>query len=262
MKIHDFARKKSAQQKITMMTCYDYPSARLIAQSSLDCVLVGDSVAMAVHGYEHTIHATMEMMSLHTSAVARGLTKQFLISDLPFLADRISDAKTMENAQKLIQAGANALKIEGADVQQCNSIHRLVSSGVPVMGHIGLTPQSVHQLGGYRVQGRTDQEAQSLIEQAQALEAAGCFAIVLECVPPTLAQTITKKIQIPIIGIGSGAHTDGQVLVWHDVLGLNTEHTPRFVKQFTQGASQLFDAIQQFVDEVHDAKFPDKCHEY
>ena len=172
MKTTDFKKRKRLHQKITMLTCYDYPSARIIAESSLDCVLVGDSVAMAVHGYDSTIMATMEMMLLHTQAVSRGLKDQFLVSDLPFLCHRLSHEETIRNVTALMQAGANAIKIEGGDTKTCTLIADLVSAGVPVMGHIGLTPQSIHQLGGYRIQGREDADAERLIEQAKQLEIA------------------------------------------------------------------------------------------
>ena len=239
MKIHDFKRKKEQQKKISMLTCYDYPSARIIAESNIDCVLVGDSVAMAVHGYETTVMATMEMMVLHTQAVARGLAKQFLISDLPFLAYRANLTETIQNVKQLMQAGAHAIKLEGADSDALQTVQYLVNAGIAVMGHIGLTPQSVHQLGGYRVQGKLDAQATSLLQQAKALEDAGCFALVIECVPQALAKSITEALSIPTIGIGAGVDTDGQVLVWHDMLGLYTDIHPRFVKQFIPGKERF-----------------------
>ena len=256
MKIHDFKRKKEQQTKISMLTCYDYPSACTIAESNIDCVLVGDSVAMAVHGYDSTIMATMEMMILHTAAVARGLNQQFLISDLPFLCHRVSHTDTIQNVKKLLQAGAHAVKIEGADTDVCQTISYLVTAGIPVMGHIGLTPQSIHQLGGYKVQGREQDQAALLLQQANRLEAAGCFALVIECVPGQLAKTITNTLTIPTIGIGAGAQTDGQVLVWHDMLGLQTNFKPRFIKQFAQGKEMLLNAINTYVEQVQEAHFP------
>ena len=262
MKIHDFKRKKELQQKISMLTCYDYPSARIIAESSIDCVLVGDSVAMAVHGHTTTIMATMEMMVLHTASVARGLAKQFLISDLPFLAYRVSLAETMHNIKLLMQAGAHGIKLEGADPDILHTIQHAVQSGIPVIGHIGLTPQSVHQLGGYRVQGKIDAQAADLLDQARALEAAGCFALVIECVPLALAKTITNALQIPTIGIGAGVETDGQVLVWHDMLGLHTDINPRFVKQFMPGKNLLLEAVNAYAEQVHTAHFPTHEHAF
>lgn len=258
MKIHDFKRKKQLQNKISMLTCYDYPSARIIAESNIDCVLVGDSVAMAVHGHETTVTATMEMMELHTKAVARGLKTHFLIADLPFLSHRLSQADTVSNVRRLLQAGAQGVKIEGGDADTCQTISHLVTAGVPIMGHIGLTPQSVHQLGGYKVQGKEQEQAARLMQQAADLEAAGCFALVIECVPAQLAKAITQSLTIPTIGIGAGADTDGQVLVWHDLLGLQTEFKPKFVKQYAQGKDLLLAAINAYAQEVQSANFPTK----
>ena len=262
MKIHDFKRKKIQHCKISMLTCYDYPSACTIAESNVDCVLVGDSVAMAVHGYESTIMATMEMMVLHTAAVARGLQQQFLISDLPFLCHRLSQAETVKNVIQLLQAGAHAIKIEGADRDVCQTIAHLVTAGIPIMGHIGLTPQSIHQLGGYVVQGKAQQQADLILQQALDLEAAGCFAIVLECVPGPLAKIITAALTIPTIGIGAGVDTDGQVLVWHDMLGLQTTFKPRFIKQFVDGKDMLLQGINAYVAQVQEAQFPTLEHSF
>ena len=262
MKFNDFKRKKEQQSKISMLTCYDYPSACMISESNIDCVLVGDSVAMAVHGHDSTIMATLEMMCLHTAAVSRGLKGRFLISDLPFLCHRESIANTIQNVKPLLQAGAQAIKIEGGDRDACLTIAHLVTAGVPVMGHIGLTPQSVLQLGGYRIQGRAEEEAAALIQQAKNLEAAGCFALVIECVPATVAKAITNALSIPTIGIGAGVETDGQVLVWHDMLGLQTEFKPRFVKSFADGKTVLLAGINAFADDVHRAHFPTADHAF
>ncbi|KTC82169.1 3-methyl-2-oxobutanoate hydroxymethyltransferase [Legionella cherrii] len=262
MKIHDFKRKKEEQQKISMITCYDYPSACIVAESNIDCVLVGDSVAMAVHGHETTIMATIEMMTLHTQAVARGLKQQFLISDLPFLSHKTSMAQTVEHVKRLLQAGAQAVKIEGGDTDTCNTISYLVNAGVPVIGHIGLTPQSIHQLGGYKVQGKNQEQAEKLIQQALDLEAAGCFALVIECVPQQLAHTITQSLAIPTIGIGAGSDTDGQVLVWHDMLGLQTDFNPKFVKRFIQGKDLLLNALNAYAQQVQQVSFPTTEHSF
>lgn len=262
MKRHDFKRKKDQHQKISLLTCYDYPSARMVAETDIDCVLVGDSVAMMVHGHSSTIMATIDMMCLHTAAVAKGVGHQYIVSDLPFLCHRSSTSETVHHVKKLLQAGAHAIKIEGGDAQTCEIISHLVASGVPIMGHIGLTPQSVLELGGYRVQGKEPQQAEQLLQQALQLEAAGCFALVIECVPSTLAKTITQALQIPTIGIGAGVNTDGQVLVWHDMLGLQTELKPRFVKSFVDGKTVLSKGIQAFADEVHQASFPTADHAF
>ena len=262
MKIQDFKLQKNQKKKISMITCYDYPSARIIAESSIDCVLVGDSVAMVVHGHDTTMPATLEMMILHTAAVARGLGPQFLVSDLPFLAHRMGLPETMSQVKQLMQAGAHAIKIEGADFDTLKTIRYLVDSGISVMGHIGLTPQSVHQLGGYRVQGKQDVEAMRLIEQAYALEESGCFAIVIECVPKPVAKTITENLLIPTIGIGAGVETDGQVLVWHDMLGLQTEIKPKFIKQYAVSKDFILQALHAYADDVHHAYFPTEAESY
>lgn len=258
----DFKTFKEERKKISMLTCYDYPSARMVSESLIDCVLVGDSVAMAVHGHDSTVMATIEMMELHTAAVARGLKKQFLVSDLPFLCHRFSRHETMMHVKRLVQAGAHAIKLEGADDDVYCTIQHIVNAGVPVMGHIGLTPQSLYQLGGYRVQGREQEKAKELIHQAQQLEQAGCFAIVVECVPSTLAKSITNALSIPVIGIGAGPDTDGQVLVWHDLLGLQNDITPRFVKRFIEGKALLIQAINAYVEHVQCAQFPAEEHIY
>lgn len=262
MKIQDFKQKKQEQSKISMLTCYDYPSACIIAESNIDCVLVGDSVAMAVHGHSTTIMATIEMMELHTQAVARGLNKQFLITDLPFLAHKSSQTNTVENVKKLLQAGAQAVKIEGADKDTCQTISHLVNAGIPIMGHIGLTPQSIHQLGGYKVQGKNDEQAEMLLQQALSLEHAGCFAVVIECVPQSLAKMITDSLTIPTIGIGAGSGTDGQVLVWHDVLGLQTSFNPKFVKKFFRAKDHFIDALNTYAEQVQQMHFPTNEHAF
>jgi 3-methyl-2-oxobutanoate hydroxymethyltransferase len=262
MKVHDFKRKKAQQQKISFITCYDYPSACIISESSIDCVLVGDSVAMTMHGHDTTLTASMDMMALHTAAVARGLKHQFLVSDLPFLCHRESTSNTIQYVRQLIQAGAHAIKLEGGDQHTCETIHHIVSSGVPVMGHIGLTPQFYHQLGGYAVQGKKEAQAALLVEQAKALESAGCFALVIECVPQSVAKTITNSLSIPTIGIGAGLNTDGQVLVWHDVLGLQPEFKPKFVKHYLNGKDLILEAINAYANDVSETSFPTTDHIY
>lgn len=262
MRITEFKERKSTAQKISMVTCYDYPSACIVAESNIDCILVGDSLAMAVHGFETTLMATMEMMVLHTAAVARGIKKQFLVADLPFLCHRLSQADTMSNVRRILQVGAQAIKIEGGDADVCQTISTLVTAGVPIMGHIGLIPQSVNQLGGYKVQGKSPSDAAILLQQAQDLESAGCFALVIECVPKILAKEITQAITIPTIGIGAGAETDGQVLVWHDLLALQTNFKPRFVKAFASGKKTLLKGLNAYVKEVQKGTFPASEHEF
>ncbi len=262
MKLEDFKQKKIKQQKISMLTCYDYPSARIVAESQIDCVLVGDSVAMTLYGHNNTIMATMDMMVMHTEAVSRGIGKQFIISDLPFLSYRESISSTVVNVKRLMQAGAQAVKLEGGDDDICKTISHLVTSGIPVIGHIGLTPQSVMQLGGYKIQGRTKSKAEAILQQAQKLEDAGCFAIVIECVPGDLAFEITNNLTIPTIGIGAGSQTDGQVLVWHDLLGIQPDFKLSFVKQFANTKNVLLEAINAYATEVQDVKFPTLQHTF
>lgn len=262
MDIFDFQKKKQRQEKIAMITCYDYPSACIVSESLIDTVLVGDSVAMAVHGHPTTLAATLEMMVLHTAAVARGLKKQFLVCDLPFLEQRLPRARRLDAVRKLLQAGAQALKIEGGDEENCKIIAQLVQAGIPVMGHIGLTPQFVHQFGGYKVQGRTEEAAKNLEKQALTLENAGCFALVLECIPQNLAAQITAGLTIPTIGIGAGPHTDGQILVWHDLLGLQTAFKPKFLKQFAHSKTLFLEALDAYASEVQKVSFPTPEYSY
>lgn len=262
MKATDFKRKKNSKEKISFLTCYDYPSARMLAETNLECVLVGDTLAMTVHGHDSTVTATMDMMILHTKAVARGLADQFLVSDMPFLSYRLSRKETMHHVMQLMQAGAHAVKIEGGDADVCETIAMITRAGVPVLGHIGMIPQSVHQFGGFRVQGKEDSSAENLLLQAKALENSGVIALVLECIPAQLAKQITNSLSIPTIGIGAGADTDGQILVWHDMLGLQDEIKPKFVKYYLQGKQIFADAIKAFVDDVKQGRFPEKHHEY
>ncbi|MBL4647370.1 MAG: 3-methyl-2-oxobutanoate hydroxymethyltransferase [Gammaproteobacteria bacterium] len=261
MNIYDFAKKKLQREKITMMTCYEYTAATIIEKSNIDCVLVGDSAAMVMHGHADTTTATLAMMISHTQAVAKGLHNKFLIADLPFMSYRRSLPNTMDAIQQLVQAGAHAVKLEGAK-GNFKTIQYIVESGVPVMGHIGLTPQFIHNLGGFKVQGKNEKSQRDLLEQAQELQQAGCFAIVLECMPSTLAKQISDTLSIPTIGIGAGPHTDGQVLVWHDMLGLQTQFTPKFLKRYLAGQTLVNDALNNFVVEVHNEKFPQIEHCY
>jgi 3-methyl-2-oxobutanoate hydroxymethyltransferase len=239
---------------ISVLTCYDYTSAKIIEETGIDAVLVGDSVSMVMHGFESTIHATVDMMCMHVSAVRRG-TNKFIIADLPFLAHRKGNAYLMESIDRLMKCGANSIKIEGAD-DNLNAIKFVLDSGIPVMGHLGLTPQSIHQLGGYKVQGKDEMKANDLVDDALSLQEAGCFAIVLELVPAKLAKQITEKLNIPTIGIGAGKYTSGQVLVLHDMLGMNRDFNPKFLKKYMDGYSLIKDALQSYNNEVKSKKFP------
>jgi 3-methyl-2-oxobutanoate hydroxymethyltransferase len=251
----DFARFKAEGRKISIVTAYDAWSARLVARSRVDAILIGDSVAMVVHGHRTTIPATVALMALHTRAVARSSDGKFLIADLPFLSFRKGISAAMTAVAALVRSGAHAVKLEGVDGHE-EVVRRIVESGVPVMGHIGLTPQSVNQLGGFRVQGKNDTDAARLLRQAHALEDLGCFSIVLECVPAQLAARITAELILPTIGIGAGAGTDGQVLVLHDLWGVDSSHTPRFVRRYVDGERVLTTALDEFDADVKEARFP------
>lgn len=255
MKILDFEKKKQQGQKITMVTCYDHWSAQIIERSKVDCVLVGDSVAMVVHGYPSTIHATVEMMKLHTEAVAKGLKTKFLVGDMPFLSFRKGVNFALDAAASLMQAGAHAVKIEGVWGHE-EVISQLVQSGIPVMGHIGLTPQSVHQIGGFKVQGQSSDAAEDLIRQAEVLQELGCFALVAECVPSGLGEQIASSIRVPLIGIGAGNGVDGQVLVLQDLLGMNGGFKPKFLRKFLDGHEMLLQALNDYSREVQTGSYP------
>lgn len=250
----EFARAKREQRKISVVTAYDTCAARLVAASSIDAVLVGDSVAMVMHGHPTTLTATVELMAMHTRAVAQGCGDKFLIADMPFLSYRKGLRQAIEAAGALMTSGAQAVKLEGVD-GHADVVHYLVESGIPVMGHIGLTPQAVHQLGGFRVQGRSESECQTLLRQARQLEEGGCFALVIECVPASVGARITGSVAIPTIGIGAGPDTDGQVMVIADVLGLSAAR-PRFVRTFIDGEELFRSALDRFDAAVKASDYP------
>ncbi|MFA6285879.1 MAG: 3-methyl-2-oxobutanoate hydroxymethyltransferase [Opitutaceae bacterium] len=257
----DFKARKG-KARISMSTAYANWEARFLAASPVDCVLVGDSVATVVDGEATTFSATPEIMARHTAAVSRGLAgAKLLIADFPFLAARKGIAPAVECAALLMRAGAHAVKIEGSDGHE-DVIRHLVQSGVPVIGHLGLTPQSVHALGGYKVQGKTEAAAADLLRQARAIEGSGAFGLVLECVPTEVAREITAALSIPVIGIGAGPHTDGQVLVFHDLLGLNPGFSPKFVRQFADGNKIVAGGLESFAAGVADGSFPNKKESY
>jgi 3-methyl-2-oxobutanoate hydroxymethyltransferase len=261
LNIHDFHSKKQNKQKISMLTCYDYWSAQLLAESSVDCLLVGDSGAMIMHGHSTTLPMEMNLMAQHVAAVARGAPTKFIIGDLPFGSYRQGQDQAVKAACQLMQAGASAVKLEGASGNLA-LVRHLVDSGIPVMGHLGLTPQSIYQLGGFKLQAKDEASRQRLLSDAIDLQTAGCFALVLECVPATIAKTLTEQLDIPTIGIGAGPHTDGQVLVLHDMLGLQTELKPKFLKTYLNGAELMVNAINHYVSEVQSSLYPDKEHSY
>lgn len=258
----DFMNMKRNKEKIVMLTAYDYPSAKLAEAGEVDVILVGDSLGMVVLGYDSTIPVTLEDMIHHTKAVKQGAKNTFIIVDMPFLSYHLSESETLKNAGRLLQeAGAHAVKIEGAD-EVIGKIAALTRAGIPVCAHLGLTPQSVGVLGGYKVQGKNAAAAKKLFEDAKKCEAAGAFAIVLECVPKQLASEISKALTIPVIGIGAGADVDGQVLVFHDILGYGVERVPKFVKQYHSLNPFIIESIQSYGSEVKTGIFPENQHTF
>jgi 3-methyl-2-oxobutanoate hydroxymethyltransferase len=253
---------KARRQPIAMITAYDAPSGRLADAAGADVILVGDSAAMTVLGHDSTVPATVEEMLMLTRATVRGAHRPLVVADMPFGSFQVSDEAAVTNAIRFVkEAGAAAVKTEGAG-PMLSRVHAIVGAGVPVMGHIGLTPQSANALGGFKAQGRTAEKARRLYGDALALEAAGCFALVLEAVPAPVAARITEALSIPTIGIGAGAGCDGQVLVWHDVLGLYDGRSPRFVKQYANLAAVIQKAVEAYVDDVRERRFPEEQHTY
>lgn len=253
--IPDFARARLEQRSIVMVTAYDTPQARMVAASDVDAILVGDSVAMVTHGLPSTLHATVELMTLHTAAVRRGAPEHVIVADLPFLAVRRGCTAAVDAAGALLRAGATAVKAEGI-TGHAEVIAHLVGSGIPVMGHLGLTPQSINLLGGYRIQGRSAEAAVRLRNEARQVADAGAFALVLECIPEALAAEITAALPIPTIGIGAGAHTAGQVLVITDLLGQDPGFRPRFARCYHDGHAAGLAALNAFAGDVRAARFP------
>lgn len=255
MNVIEFARMKGEGRRIVVTTCYDYWSARILATTGVDALLVGDSAAMVMHGHPTTLAATTHMMTLHVSAVTRGAGDKLIVADMPFLEHRKGLGPAMECVSSLVRAGAGAVKLEGAR-GTVDLIAHIVESGIPVMGHLGMLPQSVHGMGGYRVQGREEEAARSLVEDALTLEQAGCFSVVLEGTTAAVAAEVTDRLKIPTIGIGAGVRCDGQVLVLHDLAGLQREWEPRFVRRFGDGFGAIRDAVEAFEAAVRDGSFP------
>ncbi len=257
-----FAKAKLEGEKITMLTAYDYSTAKLIDQAGIDSILVGDSLGMVMLGYDSTLQVTMEDMIHHTKAVAKGTSESMVIADLPFLSYHISVEEAVRNAGRLIQeGGAQAVKLEGGR-EMVPVIEAIIKAQIPVVGHLGLTPQSVNVFGGYKVQGKELEDAQKIIEDALLLQEAGVFAIVLECVPEKLSEIITKKLKIPTIGIGAGNVCDGQVLVVQDMLETFTDFKPKFVKTFGNIGANTKDAVKEYIEEVKNTEFPGKEHTF
>jgi 3-methyl-2-oxobutanoate hydroxymethyltransferase len=254
--ITDLKAKKKRGERIVMMTCYDYPSAGLLEGAGVDILFIGDTLGMVVLGYDSTIPVTMEEMLHHTKAVVRGSTNAHVLADMPFMSYQTSPEDALRNAGRLLkEGGAQSVKLEGG-VRVAETVRFIVDAGIPVMGHIGLTPQSIHQLGGYKVQGKTPAAAVRLVNDAVALEQAGAYAIVLECVPLELAKTVTDRLAIPTIGIGAGPHCDGQVQVFHDLLGLFDGFVPRHAKRYADLGAEITEAVRLYVKEVREGEFP------
>ncbi|MGS0763231.1 3-methyl-2-oxobutanoate hydroxymethyltransferase [Syntrophomonas curvata] len=254
--------KKAKQVKISMLTSYDYATAGLVDQAGLDMILVGDSMGNVVLGYENTLSVTMDDMIHHTRAVVRGTQHAMVVGDMPFLSYHITTSEAVRNAGRIIQeGGAQAVKLEGG-VERVDTVKAILDAQIPVMGHIGLTPQSVNQFGGFKVQGKDLETARKLIEDARALDKAGVFAIVLECVPSALAQRITAEVSVPTIGIGAGPYCDGQVLVINDMLGIFSGHIPKFVKKYADLQPIIIEALKAYKQEVEDGSFPGPEHSF
>lgn len=260
--ILDFQRMKEQGEKISVLTAYDYPFARIMEQSGLDMILVGDSAGCVVAGYDNTLPVTMDEMVYHTRAVVRGAPHTFVVTDLPFLSYQIDLAEARRHAGRLIkEGGAQAVKLEGGE-HVAATIRAIVDMDIPVMAHIGLTPQSIHRMGGYKVQGKQETQARQLLADARAVEEAGAFAVVLEGIPAQLGAEITAQLSIPTIGIGAGAACDGQVLVIHDILGLFEKYAPKFVKRYADAGALISGAISDYIHEVKGGSFPGKEHSF
>lgn len=249
----DFLKFKQENRKVSMVTCYDATFARLIDQTDIDCILIGDSCSMVMHGESTTIPATMEWMCEHTRSVRNG-TSKYIVADMPFLSTRKGLEHATDCAGRLIVAGANCVKIEGVFGQE-EILRHLVMSGIPVMAHLGLTPQFFQAFGGHKMQGKTDAAAEKILEEAKKAEEIGCFCVLLECIPASLAERIAKTVSVPVIGIGAGVNVDGQVLVLQDLLGMSG-FKPRFVRQYLNGEELIRNALNHYAGDVHDSTFP------
>ena len=255
--------KKQQGEKIVALTAYDFPTAKIVDESGVDLILVGDSLGMVVLGYENTIPVTMEEMIHHTKAVVRGAQRPLIVGDMPYFSFHMSVDETVRNASRFLkEAGAQAVKIEGASKKRLKLIETLIDAEIPVMGHAGLTPQSIYHLGQFKVKGKEIAEAKKIIQNAKDLEKAGVFSIVLECIPMELAREITHKLTVPTIGIGAGPHCDGQILVFHDLVGYANGYLPKFVKRYADIHGGLNKALKEYVGDVKEGKFPDDRHSY
>jgi len=261
LSVTSFQQMKVEGRRIVMVTAYDYAMGKIAAQSGIDLILVGDSLGMVVLGYDTTLQVTMADMLHHSAATRRGAPQSFIVTDMPFMSYHSTKAAKLNAADLIVQGGANAVKLEGGSPSRVDAVKAIVDCEIPVCAHIGLTPQSVHRFGGYKVQGKTVKEHDELLRQAKALEAAGAFMLVLEGIPELLGKEITESIAIPTIGIGAGRHTDGQVLVWHDLLGFSGMR-PKFVKTYADLASSIQTALQDYATETREGVFPSQSQVY
>ncbi|NPU82935.1 MAG: 3-methyl-2-oxobutanoate hydroxymethyltransferase [Syntrophaceae bacterium] len=253
---------KKKGEKITMITAYDYPTGAIVDEAGIDLILVGDSLGMVVLGYDSTLPVTMDVMIHHTKAVSRAVSRALVIGDMPFMSYQASADEAVRNAGRFLQeAGAQAVKLEGGR-EVAEVTRRIAAAGIPVMAHLGLTPQAVHQLGGYKVQGKGSEAANRILEDAKILEEAGAFSVVLECIPVELGRVISETLSIPTIGIGGGVHCDGQVLVLHDLLGMFERFTPKFVKKYANINTQMKEAVEKYIVEVRQGEFPGPEHSF
>lgn len=258
----DFLEMKRRKEQITMVTAYDYPTAELVDEAGVEFILVGDSLGMVVLGYKDTLAVTLDDMIHHGRAVTRGAKKAFVVIDMPFLTYEISSAEALRNAGRIIQeTGAQGVKLEGGQ-EVVPAVKSITGAGIPVVGHLGLTPQSAGQLGGFKVQGKDTKAAKKMLTDSLALEAAGAFSLVLECVPWQLAKAIAERLSIPVIGIGAGKYCDGQVLVYHDVMGLYTGKRPKFAKQFADARNEMLKGVTSYISEVRNGSFPEEKHSF
>ena len=260
--VPDIKAKKNSEKKITALTAYDFSFAKLLDNTEIDILLVGDSLGMVSQGHENTLSVTLEDVLYHTRSVKRGAHRALVVADMPFMSYQVSLQQAVTNAGRLIQEGhASAVKLEGGE-RMADRVRAISQAGIPVMGHVGLTPQSVHQFGGYKIQGKTFLDSKQIKQDAKDLQKAGAFSLVLEGMPEELASEITQGLEIPTIGIGAGAKCDGQILVIHDLLGLNPDFSPKFVKHYAQLADVIQNAVSEFIGEVHSKAFPAPKHSY
>jgi len=261
--IPDFIKKKEKKEKIVALTAYDFPTAKIVDRTGVDIILVGDSLGMVVLGYEDTIPVTMDEMIHHTKAVTRGVKRALVVGDMPYMSFQVSQQEAVKNASRFIkEAGARAVKIEGASPYRLEIAHALKEAEIPVMGHVGLTPQSINRIGSFKVKGKCKEEAHKILDQSEKLEEAGVFTIILECIPLELAKEITRKLKIPTIGIGAGPFCDGQILVFHDLLGYSNGYLPKYVKKYIDVNKILINGINKYVKEVKNNQFPLDKHSY